>query len=170
MVTDVISIATANIQSRIWPFDCHNYIWPEVIATNKTLHMAFTLAYLHMTLNHSIGQGQGRATFDWISQKRCQIGQVLLFPTHRKQHVAFRLAYLHLTMAHSKGHQGHAHFNWKYLANGDRWGTYCFLPTNRKLYMTLFTGIFTFDLGSFWRSKSRLWHFNYEYLTWWQIG
>ena len=47
-----------------------------------------------------------------LSRTRWQIGQTLLWPTHRKSHVAFCLPYLHLTLTHSKGRgQGHAHFD-----------------------------------------------------------
>ena len=42
-------------------------------------------------------------------------------------HVAFRLAYSHLTVDHPKG-QSHAHFDYEYLANGDRKGRHCYWP------------------------------------------
>ena len=44
-------------------------------------------------------------------------GQKILLASNKKSNMDFRLAYLHWTMAYSKGH---AHFDYKYLANDNR--------------------------------------------------
>ena len=57
----------------------------------------------------------------WLYGKQWQTWQILTLTTHWKSHVAFQLAYLHLILAHFKGQcQGHAHFEWEYLGNGNR--------------------------------------------------
>ena len=75
----------------LWPLDWHIYIWPWpilkvnfkvmqisivnisqtvtdrqtlLLATNRKLHAGFRLAYLHLTLEHCIGQGQGNPHLD----------------------------------------------------------------------------------------------------------
>ena len=96
-----------------------------LLPTNRKSYMAFRLAYLHLTLGHSKGQGQGYTYFDWISHKRWQIWQSLQLSTHRKSHVAFQLLYLHLILAHSEFQgqgQGQGHFDCEYLIKDGRWG------------------------------------------------
>ena len=59
--------------------------------------MAFRLAYSHLTLTHSKGQGQRHAhsTVN-ISQKMTDMANVTIAP-NIMLHVGFRLAYLELT-------------------------------------------------------------------------
>ena len=63
-----------------------------------------------------------RSSYMTISQIMTEGNETLLLPTPRKLHVAFRLAYLQLILIHAKGgqDQGHVHFKYEYLANGDR--------------------------------------------------
>ena len=90
-VTDRTNVAIANTESRIWAFDWHTYIWrwpilnvrvkvmristiisrkrwqigrTLLLSTPRKSHVAFQLAYLHLTLVYFKGQGQGHAYFN----------------------------------------------------------------------------------------------------------
>ena len=76
----------------------------------KSSHVAFRLAYLHLTKGIKVKVKVMHLSTVNISQLRK--GQTLLLPTNRKSHVGgFRLAHLNLILVHSKGpSQGYAHF------------------------------------------------------------
>ena len=65
----------------------------------------------------------------WLSRKRWQTEQILLYPVHMKSPTGIWLVYLYLTLAHSNGQsQGHLHFNCEYLmltSNGQKKYCYC---------------------------------------------
>ena len=76
------------------------------------------MAYLHLTLAHSKGEGQGHAHLDNEYLGNCDIGSELLVPSNNKSCKGFRCAYLNLNLAHSKDQgqgQGHAHFDSEYF-------------------------------------------------------
>ena len=92
---------------------------------HRQLNAAFWLIYVHLTMAHSKGRGQGTWSCTsrlLISRIWKQIGQTLLWAKeNRKLHKAFPLTYLYLKLTHCKCQcQGHAHFDCEFLANGDR--------------------------------------------------
>ena len=72
-----------------------------LLPTNRDLHMAYLLAYLHLMIAHSKDQCQGHAHFDWISCKWCHAYLTLLLPQILSP-VSFWLAYLELILTYSK--------------------------------------------------------------------
>ena len=78
--------------------------------------------------------------------------------------MSFLLAYLHLTFDRSKEQgQGHAHFDNKYLGNGDRYGKN-YVNIKYKVMYVPQIGILTFDLDSFEDQGQGQTHFYCEYL------
>ena len=66
--------------------------------------MAFRLAYLHLTLVHSKGQGQAHFDFN-ISQMVTDRTNITIASIIMSL-VGFQLAYLELTLTYSKGQRG----------------------------------------------------------------
>ena len=76
----------------------------------EVIYIGFPLAYLHLTMANSTGQGQGHVFFNCeylVDDDRVDNS----IPSNRKLHVGFRLAYFNLTLAHSEEQcRDHAHF------------------------------------------------------------
>ena len=98
------------------------------LPTNRKSHMAFQLAYLHLTfalvmvkvkVMHILTVNISQTMTDNISQAMTDETNITML-TNGMSHTTFRLAYLHLTFAHCLG-QGldHAHFDCEFLAKDD---------------------------------------------------
>ena len=96
-----------------------------IVVNNKSC-IGYRLAYLHLTLTYSKGQGQDHAHLDseflWKGERYYKITIAASYI------MGFRMAYTHLTLVHFKGQdQGHTYFDicvqviqssldWKYIS------------------------------------------------------
>ena len=74
--------------------------------------------------------------------------EILLLLSSRNSSMSFRLAYLHWILTHSiRQVQGHAHFDCRYVGNGERYGSHCYChPTGSH---DIWIGMLTFELDPF---------------------
>ena len=91
------------------------------LPAHRKLYVTFGLAYLHLTLGHCKGQGQGHEHFDCEYLENNDKRDKHYYCRRRQTPTAFRIEYKHFTLTHSKGQgQGQTFFDFECLKNGDR--------------------------------------------------